>query len=204
MHSPTAAVDTRWTRGAARAVSEIFAPAVLVTGFLLLSTLTGSGWPMAVAYAVVAVVFTTALPLGVIVLLVRRGRITDHHISDRRQRAPILAAALVSITIGLILLVLLDAPWRVTGTVVCTIAGLVAVLLVNLWWKLSAHSAVAMFVVVGTASLVGPWGWLTAPMALAVGWSRVRLRAHTPAQAIAGAAVGVLIGVGFAVLVACY
>ena len=202
MHPVTSVGRPRTTQGAAHLISEVCAPAVLVTAFLLLSVLGGAPWPEAAWYAAIAVLFTTALPLGGVLLLVRRGVLTDHHISDRRQRAPVLSGALVSIGAGLLLLVVLGAPWRVTGTVVCTVVGVVAVLLVNLWWKLSAHSAVAMFVVVGSISLLGLWAVVLVPVPLAVGWARVHLRAHTPTQVAAGFMVGLVIGACFHLLVA--
>lgn len=201
MHPANPVEHPRTGRGPAHLISEAFAPAILVTAFVLLSVLGGAPSPHAGVYAVIAVFFTTVLPLGGVLLLVRRGLVTDHHISDRRQRPPVLAGALVSIAAGLFLLLLVGAPWRVTGTVLCTVAGVVAVLVVNLWWKLSAHSAVAVFVVVGSMSLLGGWAAVLVPVPIAVGWARVRLRAHTPAQVAAGVVVGLLIGAGFHLLV---
>jgi hypothetical protein len=189
-------------RSLAAAISEVFAPAILVSVFLLVAAVRSAGGPGGILPGVIAVVFTAALPFAGVLLLVHRGYLVDHHISDRRQRGPVLAATLVSIGVGLLLLTLLHAPWAVTGTVLCTVGGVVAVLVVNLWWKLSAHSAVAVFFVVGIVALLGP---KAAPLLLvppAVGWSRVRLRAHTPAQVWAGCLVGAVIGTAFAVFVA--
>ncbi|BBE22868.1 hypothetical protein MN0502_17510 [Arthrobacter sp. MN05-02] len=183
-------------------VSEVFAPAVLVSVFLVVATVGAVAPPQAVAYAAVAVTFTTALPLAGVLVLVRRGHVSDHHISDRHQRAPVLGGALVSITAGLALLVLLGAPWAVTGTVLCTVGGVLAVLVVNLWWKLSAHAAVATFVTLGTIALFGAWATPLVLLPATVGWSRVELGAHTPAQVAAGCVVGAGIGAVFALYVA--
>ncbi|MBG6225539.1 membrane-associated phospholipid phosphatase [Arthrobacter sp. CAN_A2] len=185
----------------AAAISEICAPAVLVSLFLVGTALGAAGWPNGILYAVVATGFTTALPLAAVLILVRRGYVTDHHISDRRQRAPVLAGTLVSIAVGLWALTLLGAPRVVTGAVWCTVAGVAVVLLVNLCWKLSAHSAVAVFVTAGTIAVVGPAALLLLVVPAAVGWSRVRLRAHTPSQVAAGFLLGGLIGAGFAMVV---
>ena len=55
------------------------------------------------------------------------------------------------------------------------------------WWKVSGHTAAAAL-----TAAYGPW-LLTAFLALPlIGWSRVILRDHTPAQEAAGAIVGVL------------
>jgi membrane-associated phospholipid phosphatase len=60
---------------------------------------------------------------------------------------------------------------------------------ITLWWKISVHSAAAA----GVATLI--WSLIGATLPLLAGvviiaWSRVRLRRHTVAQTIAGAALG--------------
>ncbi|WP_104179734.1 phosphatase PAP2 family protein [Arthrobacter sp. B0490] len=202
MTAPSSMRRLQGTDRLAAAVSEVFAPAVLVSLFLVVAAFYAAPWPGSLLLAAVAVCFTTALPLLGVIALVRRGRLVDHHISDRRQRGPVLAATLGSIGAGLALLILLDAPPVLLGAVLCTVAGVVLVLVVNLWWKLSAHSAVAVFVAVGTVGLFGPWASPLLLVPAVVGWSRVRLRAHTPAQVVAGYAVGAVIGGAFARLVA--
>ncbi|MHA7207866.1 phosphatase PAP2 family protein [Arthrobacter sp. MDT1-65] len=202
MTAPMSTVRRSGTDRLAVTVSEVFAPAVLVSLFLVVTAFRAAPWPGGLLLAAVAVGFTTALPLLGVIALVRRGRLVDHHISDRRQRGPVLAATLVSIGVGLALLVLLDAPPVLVGAVLCTVVGVVLVLVVNLWWKLSAHSAVAVFVAVGILGLFGPWASPLLLVPTAVGWSRVRLRAHTPGQVVAGYAVGAVIGGAFVQFVA--
>ncbi len=202
MSGPSTARIGSTTDRLAATVSEIFAPAVLLTLFLAAAALQSAAWPGSVLLAAVAVAFTTALPLLGVLLLVRRGRLVDHHISDRRQRSPVLAGTLVSIGVGLALLVALDAPRLLVVAVICTVAGVVSVLVVNLWWKLSAHSAVAVFVAVGALGLVGVSAVPLMLVPAAVGWSRVRLSAHTPGQVVAGSVVGAVIGSAFALLAA--
>ncbi|KQO00875.1 hypothetical protein ASF21_11275 [Arthrobacter sp. Leaf234] len=182
---------------AATIVSEVLAPAVLVSLFLVILAFRFAGWPAGLPTALVAVGFTTALPLAGVLALVRRGSITDHHVSDRRQRAPILGATLVSIALGLGLLLAIDAPWELISGVLCTVGGVVAVLLVNLAWKLSAHSAVAVFVVVGSMGFAGGWIAVLLVVPLIIGWSRVTLGAHTAGQVLAGYVVGAVIGGAF-------
>ena len=66
-----------------------------------------------------------------------------------------------------------------------------------MWWKAYTRASVAAGAAVTLAVVHGPWCWLLA----AVGWSRVRLRDHTPAQVVAGMLVGAMLGGGaFALL----
>jgi len=67
--------------------------------------------------------------------------------------------------------------------------------------KLSLHCAFAAY----AAALPWPIGPVLAPLAalaLAVAWSRLRLRRHTRAEVAAGLAAGALAGLGFNLLVA--
>nr|WP_260859671.1 phosphatase PAP2 family protein [Streptomyces cupreus] len=63
-------------------------------------------------------------------------------------------------------------------------------MIVTVWWKVSVHTAVASGVVV---ILLLAYGVRMAPLMLgiaAIGWSRVALRDHTPAQTAVGALLG--------------
>jgi membrane-associated phospholipid phosphatase len=73
------------------------------------------------------------------------------------------------------------------------LTGLAATLLVTLWWKLSVHTAAASGTVAILALTFGSALALTVPAVALVAWSRVRLGDHTPAQTLAGAALGGLV-----------
>lgn len=175
----------------ARIITEVFAPAVLVAVLLLAQPLLTPGvtW----LQAVTAAVFTVGLPFALVLVLKRQGAVTDHHVSVREHRAPILVAAAVSLGLGALLLMILDAPVELFGEIGGVFIGLVLCLLVNLVWKLSVHAAVAAYVALALlvpVPVVGPV--LALPLAAAVGWSRVRLGDHTSGQVLAGYAAGCL------------
>jgi membrane-associated phospholipid phosphatase len=72
-------------------------------------------------------------------------------------------------------------------------AGTLFLFLVNLRWKISIHT---MGIAGPTTVLIfvfGYWGALLALLLPPVIWSRVYLKKHTVAQALAGAAVGFLL-----------
>lgn len=177
------------TLPAARYVTEILSPAILVSVLLLLQPFLtpGATWPQ----ALVAFFFVTGLPFGVMLWMKHRGTITDHHVGERRQRAPVLAMAGTSLLVGAVLLFVLDAPAGLFGAVGAVFLGLLLCLLANLVWKLSVHSAVAAYV---GLELLTPVGQVGAALALAlaatVGWSRIELKDHTSTQVLAGLVVG--------------
>ncbi|MET8229360.1 phosphatase PAP2 family protein [Micromonospora sp. NPDC005298] len=186
----------------ARLVTELTAPAVLVS--LLIFTVswhsarrTGHG----LVWGLLATLFVTGIPFAYIVGGVRRGRLTDHHLGRREQRRVPLLIGLGSVTAGLALLTVLDAPRPVVALAVAGLIGLVVTVTVSHWWKMSIHSAVAAGTLVILALIFGGRLLLAAPLLAVVGWSRVRLRDHTVPQVLAGGTLGALIaGVVFGLL----
>ncbi|MBG6182732.1 membrane-associated phospholipid phosphatase [Arthrobacter sp. CAN_A214] len=197
-----AAIPRSRARLVAKVVTEVFAPAVLLSALLLIVSVHTAGFARGIGSGLLAVLFVTGLPLVAVILMVRAGKVTDHHISNRRQRAPILCGSLVSIALGVWVLQLIDAPADLVRAVLSSVAGIVAVLVVNLVWKLSAHSAVAVFFSMIVLVLVGVPGVAALAIPVAVGWSRVVLGAHTVAQVLAGWLVGGGIALLYLTLVA--
>ena len=185
-------------RRAAALFTEIFAPAVLITVLLVLAGVHQAGLA-GLTPALVAITFVTAIPFAAVYLLSKRGKVTDHHVGERRQRAPILLGALASIAVGLYILLRIEAPQALMVMIVNTVLGIVLVLAANLFWKLSAHAAVGVFFTVASTVLLGPWGLVTVLVPLSVGWSRIVLGAHTRAQVACGFAVGLLVGIAYTV-----
>ena len=170
------------------------APAVLVTVLLVLL-----GWhsedytDRGLALGVVAALFESVLPFVYILSGVRRGRLTDRHIGDHRQRRGPLLVAVGSVLLGLALLVVLDARRELLAAVVAGGVGLLVAMAVNHWWKMSIHAAVSAGSVV---ILVLVFGWppvLATPLVGLVGWSRVKLTDHTVKQVLVGAVVGAIV-----------
>lgn len=144
-------------------------------------------------WGLLAALFSAVIPFGYIVLGVRRGRLTDHHIHLREQRRIPLAFGVASVLAGLVLLLVLAAPRALIALVVAGAVGLGVCAAVTHWWKMSIHTAVAAGTCVILALHLGP-AWLTTAAVVAlVGWSRVRLGAHTVAQVLVGALIGALV-----------
>jgi hypothetical protein len=176
----------------ARVVTEALAPAVLVVVLLMVV----GGW-----WGVLAALFSAVIPFAYILLGVRRGRLTDHHIALREQRHIPLAFGVASVLVGLLLLWVLRAPRDLLALVVAGAVGLGVCAAVTGWWKMSIHTAVAAGTAVILALVLGPVWWASTAVVALIGWARVRLSAHTVGQVLAGAAIGAAIaGTVFPVL----
>lgn len=180
----------------ARWLTEAFQPPVVVSIQLLVSPLTEDGFPGTMVYGALAALFVCVLPLILLLVLVRLGKVTDHHVSDRKQRAPVLLMALGSILAGLLVLEAAVAPRSVVAMVLAVVGGVVVLAAVSPFWKMSGHAAAISCSTVIAVLMLGP-AW--APLLLlvpAVGWSRVVLRAHTVAQVVAGSLFGGVVMAG--------
>jgi membrane-associated phospholipid phosphatase len=180
----------------ARWLTEAFQPPVVVSIQLLASPMTQPGFPGTMGYGALAALFVCVLPLFLLLVLVRQGKVTDHHVSDRRQRAPVLLMALASILAGLLVLTAAGAPHSVVAMVLAVVAGVVVLAGISPFWKISGHAAAVSSAAVIGVLMLGP-AWLPLLLLIpAVGWSRVVLRAHTAAQVIAGSLFGGVVMAG--------
>ena len=185
------------TRDVARVVTEVFAPAVWAALMPLAVAIhaTAPSWAAGLGWGLLAVLFSAVVPYGIIYFGVRRGKLTDHHISVREQRRLPLVYGLLSVLAGLAALILLGAPRPLIAMVVVMFAVLLVTTAINQVWKLSAHAAVSAGSVGVLVSVFGPALLVAFLVVALVGWSRVRLEDHTVGQVVAGTVVGLLTAV---------
>jgi membrane-associated phospholipid phosphatase len=180
----------------AHIISEVLQPPLVVSVMLLVSPAGDAGFPGTIWFGALALCFVCGLPFAVVIWLVRLGKITDHHVSNRKQRAPVLMMTAGSVTAGLLVLTSLDAPASVLAMVLTIVGGIVVLAAVSLFWKMSGHaSAIACSAVIG-AQMLGPTGLLLLLLIPAVGWARVALGAHTVGQVVAGSLFGGIVMAG--------
>lgn len=176
---------------AARWVTGLFAPQVLVIGLPPVVGLMADGWRGA-AWGLVASALCGGIPALVILAGVRSGRLDSHHLVDRASRTRPLLVAVAAVVAALVLLILLGAPRLLVATVSAMLAALAVTVPITLRWKISFHAAVSAGTVVVLAHVLPPAPTLVAGalVVATVCWARVRLTHHTPAQVAAGAVTG--------------
>ncbi|MCD9025543.1 hypothetical protein [Cohnella silvisoli] len=128
---------------------------------------------------------------------VRQGRYTDHDISKRDQRlVPFLFTIGCMITV-LVLLLTLHVSVIILATFTGMISSIVIALLIThlAHWKISLHLIGITGTIVTLGLFVSPFLYYLSPIILIVGWARWRVKAHTPLQAVAGAALAAVITV---------
>ena len=150
--------------------------------------------------AIIGTLFLTCLlPLSAILMLMRRGRVSSLQIENPAERTMPYIYSTVGFGFWAYLLIrILQAPTYICMTGVGAAVALVAVLLINRRWKISAHltgfgglTGGLFSYWLGVGALPG-WGGLVLLFALtlALMYARLYLRAHTPGQVVAGWLLG--------------
>lgn len=195
----TVVSEIRWSERMAVIVSRFFSPHYATPILLLamgladpVSRWQGLLWAVAVGTPVLA---------GALWLFrreLRRGAISDWHISNRQERlqaVPVIASLLAT-GAPLAVLYLFDGPRYLLAA---CLAGFVMVLfnlVVTIRWKISQHTS---GIALTTTLLAGVLGLAASPLLLLiplVAWARVKVGAHTVMQTVAGGVIGVLITMG--------
>ncbi|WP_229803769.1 hypothetical protein [Planobispora rosea] len=149
-----------------------------------------AGW-IGAAWGLLAALVCAGIPAAVIALGVRRGRLDSIHVVERASRTGPMLAGLVAVAAGLTALIALGAPRAVIASAAVMLGWIIVLGAITLVWKISFHTGVAAGAAVLLSHLLSPAPTLAvgALLVVAIGWARVRISHHTPAQALAGALV---------------
>jgi hypothetical protein len=143
-------------------------------------------WTWVALYLLLAIL----MPLGALVWMVRTGRVSDLDVQLREERmAPFIVTLIGSGSAWLVLL-LGGAPAPLTLMAGTSVVQTVVIFLITLRWKISVHTSTAAGMTVLIWSVAGR---AATPLVISVpliAWSRVKLRRHTLAQAVAGTLLG--------------
>lgn len=184
-------------------ISFIFSPLLVPTYgvWVAMNTTVLSELPARVLWGVPGVTFliTCILPLMAIAGMWRLGSVSDPGLNERTERTAPFTVTAVSYILCAVYLSKANAPsWLVLFMVGATFATVVS-LIVNRWWKISAHMA-AMGGLFGLTVRIALSDFATADMLWwvagvavccgLVGTARIGLERHTPWQVAAGWANG--------------
>jgi hypothetical protein len=147
-------------------------------------------WP-GMAWAALYGVLISLVPLGVIVYLLKTGRVSDLHMRNKNERHVPYLVGLICAVLALVATSVLGAPKLLSSLIVCNIIGLVTLGFINLYWLISSHTASIMLATVFIGFVIS----LKAAIALIpiIGltiFARLVLRRHTVPQLVAGLLAG--------------
>jgi len=178
----------------ARYVSNILAPATISLPFILLVAFYQAQDKLsALIYACITLFFLSVGPLLYIIIGVRLGKLSDIDVSRRSQRFGPFLFGIVSVTIGWIVLSLINGPRNLQTVMIMTIFSGTVMMVITLWWKISMHASSLGGVATMLTALYGAVMLPLFILLILVSWSRVVLRRHTVPQVIAGSLAGIVL-----------
>ena len=137
-----------------------------------------------------ALLFSFILPIVAFFYLRRKGRIVNEDATIKEERTtPYLFGIAFSIA-GLILSLFFALNSVTTSLWFCYITNVVILIIINKFWKISAHAIGVSGPVSVLFFLFGLTGLIFVLVILIVGWARLKLKVHTPAQVICGSIYG--------------
>lgn len=148
---------------------------------------------------------TILIPLLAWLYLRYKNKITDYFLVARSERFPLYFASLIAYLIWFIALIKLYL-FPIIAAALAAIVINILVMLVNMWWKISAHAAAwgGLFGVVCGISYA--YSIFSLPLlcvllliSLVVMIARLVLNAHTPWQLVAGFYLGSIVAFGIVV-----
>lgn len=185
-------------------ISLIFQPLLMPTYGMILMMNMDIFYSLPLVWRWVAIIgtflFTAVMPATPILIMIRKGEISDLFISKREDRTmPYLFSLLAYVFWSLFMSRTLQFPNFIVAMGFGSAVSIFIIVLINLKWKISAHLA-------GIGGLTGSIIGISYRMAINPIWliitvltistlvaiSRIGLKAHTPAQTLAGFVIGLL------------
>lgn len=191
---------------ASQILSAVFSPLLVptISTFiaLWLSRLSFLSNGARLSVAVIVFALTCLVPMAVIIVMMKMGKVSDSSISDRKERGiPYTITGLCYIATAIVMSAKHAPHWFVYFFCGAAVAVAFA-FFINFSWKISAHGTTMGGLVAFTVYLSSnglavqpmlPWIIATVIATGAVGTARLYLKRHTPAQVYAGIAMGFLI-----------
>jgi len=183
--------ETSFTGKFARIISTLFVPpGAMILSFFFLAFYLEQRAAGRVQVILVSLTFGFLLPIAMFVYFRKRGRIIDSDASIKEERTvPFLIAVLMYVG-GLLALIFLHANIIITAFWFCYISNTLIIVLINKYWKISAH-ALGVAGPLGAVTYAAGWyGLFFFALLAIVGWARLKLKVHTPMQVLMGSIVG--------------
>ena len=174
--------------------SNILSPfSVILILVILLSFTAASSLLDAIKWALISVGLSILPVFLVIAYLVQNGKLNAIFITAREKRTKIYLLAVLCAAVSYAALNYLRAPPILVATFAAGLSTAVIFAGINLWWKVSIHTAL----VAGSVTLlIMLYGWILAVTTVLIplmAWARIESNNHSPAQAVAGALLAALI-----------
>ena len=186
----------------ARVISDVLSPPVIWATLAFPIAFRAAGSPdKALLWGGIYAALVCVLPAAYVIWMVWRGQITDIHMPYRHERIRPFIVTVIGASLAWSALRLMSAPPLLPAFTLFSLIAIGAMLAITLFWQISMHMMSVSCAVFASSVLFGlGTGLLLLPLIPVVGAARLKLNRHTPAQVIAGFALGAGLTLGFAAL----
>ena len=187
-------MQTETRQRIANLMSNILNPFLVGTvSILILSFESASGALDALKWALILIAIGILPVFLAAIYLVRKGKLDGVFTSIRQQRTRIYLLAGVCAGAGYSILHYSGAPLMLVATFATGLSAAVIFTVINLWWKISLHTALMTALVTVLVILYGWIAVVTVVLVFLIGWARLVSKQHSPAQVVAAALLSALI-----------
>lgn len=189
----------------ARTISAVLYPMFIPTYglliyFLALRSFISYPTPLIIIGTLGTLLFTCLLPLSIILIMIRRGNLTDIYINNPKQRTmPYIYSTVCYGFWAYFCAEVMHLPQFIVLTAIGSTVVLLLVLLINYTWKISAHLTALGGLFGGMMSfslstgVSATWALIGCSIAaLLLMFARVYDESHTPLQVVCGYLLGTL------------
>lgn len=178
----------------AKTISTLTNPPIICIPLFIIICLTlsiNNLWQFPVL-EMISLIFASILPMAIILYWAKKTG-NDKDISRRQDRFTPLIVGTVSYFIGFLVSLFLGLNDFLTFLLLCYTINTFIVMLITTRWKISIHTTGLSGPVCALIILLGPVGAVFGSIYPVLIWSRVTLKKHTMAQAIAGGVQGFIL-----------
>lgn len=181
----------------ARRISQILHPVPLgIVSIFIVGVLGSANRIQGLWWALVCALIHVVPPTIFFNIRLHQGAYSDDDISIRSQRNELYLFGMLNVTIGTLILWLLNAPSPLLAMLVSVAVMNLISFFINLFWKISIHSASIGSCATLASIYLPALGGICWVAAVVLGWARLRTRNHTLMQVIAGISLAVVCVLG--------
>lgn len=186
--------QTEMKQRIANLTSNILNPVLVCLAIIILLSFASAPSTLdAIKWALISIAMSVVPVFLGIIYLVRNGKLDAFFTNVREQRTKIYLLGCLCVSVSCITLAYLRAPSILVAAYATGLSTALTFTFINLWWKISLHTAL---VAASATVLVMLYGWAAAATVALVpltAWARIELEYHSLAQAISGALLAALI-----------
>lgn len=131
-------------------------------------------------------VFGFIAPIILFIYLRKKGKLIDQDASVKEERNLPYFIAAVFYLLGFLLMLKFELNIISIAFWFCYISNTLLTILINKYWKISAHAMGASGAFAAAIFSFGLIGLILLPIVFIVGWSRIKLKCHSTSQVISG------------------